>query len=321
MKKYLLPESGNDYKANLHCHSKISDGGLTPEELKKAYSEHGYSVLAYTDHGYFVPHNDLTDDNFLALNGYEVDVTDKNGKIHRTCHFVLIACDEDNTEQIIKFPSRYLPADIPVDCEYPYDQEVISKMMQKGRDAGFFVIYAHPNWSQERYPEYMAYHGMHAMEIVNYGSIAYGWDEVNDHVYEDMVRGGERIFCVATDDNHNWRPLDSRYSDSFGGFTVIRAEKLEYKTITDALLRGDLYASEAPLIRDLYIEDGKVTITTSPVDHIFFETSRRRADVRFAEPELLTEATFDIPDNVEYIRLIAVDEHGKKAFTNAYFLD
>ena len=37
MKKYLLPKCGNDYKANLHCHSTISDGKLTPEEIKEAY--------------------------------------------------------------------------------------------------------------------------------------------------------------------------------------------------------------------------------------------------------------------------------------------
>lgn len=50
MKKYLLPKSGSFYKANLHCHSTVSDGKLTPEELKKIYKEKGYSVIAYTDH-------------------------------------------------------------------------------------------------------------------------------------------------------------------------------------------------------------------------------------------------------------------------------
>ena len=34
MKKYLLPENSNFYKANLHCHTTISDGRLTPEEIE-----------------------------------------------------------------------------------------------------------------------------------------------------------------------------------------------------------------------------------------------------------------------------------------------
>ena len=37
MKKYLLPENGNFYKANLHCHTTVSDGNWTPEEVKKNY--------------------------------------------------------------------------------------------------------------------------------------------------------------------------------------------------------------------------------------------------------------------------------------------
>ena len=33
MKKYLVCKDGHYYKANLHTHSTLSDGHLTPEEL------------------------------------------------------------------------------------------------------------------------------------------------------------------------------------------------------------------------------------------------------------------------------------------------
>ena len=39
MKKYLLPEKGNYYKAELHIHTTVSDGTNTPEELKKLHKE------------------------------------------------------------------------------------------------------------------------------------------------------------------------------------------------------------------------------------------------------------------------------------------
>ena len=46
MKKYLLPESGNFYKANLHCHTTVSDGSMTPEEVKAHYMANaGLSVF------------------------------------------------------------------------------------------------------------------------------------------------------------------------------------------------------------------------------------------------------------------------------------
>ena len=40
--------------------------------MKEFYKAHGYSAIAFTDHEAFITHNDLTDDSFVALNGYEL---------------------------------------------------------------------------------------------------------------------------------------------------------------------------------------------------------------------------------------------------------
>ena len=37
MRKYLLPENGNFYKANLHCHTTVTDGELTPEVIFRRF--------------------------------------------------------------------------------------------------------------------------------------------------------------------------------------------------------------------------------------------------------------------------------------------
>jgi len=41
------------------------------------YMEQGYSIIAYTDHKILIPHNDLSDENFLALTSYEVSLSEK----------------------------------------------------------------------------------------------------------------------------------------------------------------------------------------------------------------------------------------------------
>ena len=38
MKKFLIPESGRFYKANLHAHTCQSDGSATPEEVKQVFA-------------------------------------------------------------------------------------------------------------------------------------------------------------------------------------------------------------------------------------------------------------------------------------------
>ena len=62
----FLPESGY-FKANLHCHTTLSDGAFTPEEIKAAYKAQGYSIVAFTDHRKYVHHTELNDESFLAL--------------------------------------------------------------------------------------------------------------------------------------------------------------------------------------------------------------------------------------------------------------
>ena len=92
----LLPREGNFYKANLHCHSVISDGRKTVEELKEFYKAHGYSVLAFTDHDVLLSHQDLTDDTFLALNGFEVECNEAlPSKDRKTAHICFVAGKPD----------------------------------------------------------------------------------------------------------------------------------------------------------------------------------------------------------------------------------
>ena len=344
MRKYLLSETGNFYKANLHCHTNISDGALSPETVKGAYMAHGYSIVAFTDHNALISHSDLTDKRFLALNGFEIDITEAkdipeiaNGsRDRRTCHICFVALDPDNITQPCFHREKYLSKhqkeiglqqkivfdERKPDYERVYSCEKISEVMKEGRDCGFFVTYNHPIWSLEDYNCYSRYEGMHAMEICNYGCIVDGFDDYNPKEYDDILRTGKRIFCIATDDNHNGHPFNSPRCDSFGGFTMIKAEKLEYKAVTDALIEGNFYASEGPEIKDLYFEDGKIYISCSPAKKIYFNTGKRRTGIEFAGNDApITEASFDVKPEDIYIRLTVEDENGLHANTNAYFVD
>lgn len=335
MKKHLLPETGNFYKTNLHTHSTFSDGRHTPEEIKEYYLEHGYSIISYTDHDVFITHNELTDENFLVLNGYELDVSQPSSKAspitknNKTCHMGFIALDPDMETPVCWHREKYIPPkamphkdkvkfdpNVP-DYERVYSPEGVSDMMRLGKENGFFVIYNHPTWSCEDYSDYIGYENMHGMEIVNYSCVCAGYPEYNERVYDDMLRAGKRIFCLATDDAHGKGGM-------CGGYIMIKADKLEYKTVTDALMKGNFYSSEAPEIKSLYIEDGKVTITTSEAAEIRFNTGIRKSTRFIANNgEALTEATYELPTDRDpyYFRVTVTDKNGKFAYTNAYFTD
>lgn len=327
MKKILLSQDKNYYKANLHCHSTVSDGRKTPEELKEMYRERGYSIIAYTDHNILLDHSDLNDDTFLALNGMELDISEEKAweDYPKCCHLCYIALEEDNLMQICynsetHLYSPELKKNICYDKTKPdyirkYTHECINDMIKQGRENGFFVTYNHPAWSLEALNEYGGYRGMNAMEICNYGCVEAGYTDYNEKEYDDMLRGGEKIFCVATDDNHNGR------QDSFGGFTVINADKLDYRTITKALENGDFYASQGPKIYELWYENGKIGIKCSEAASVRINTGVRRCSVVYAEDgKPVTEAEFDVLDKDNYVRITVTDFTGKHANTNAYFV-
>ena len=336
MRKYLLPEGGNFYKANLHCHTVLSDGKKTPEEVKELYKEKGYSVVAYTDHDIMVTHDELTDDEFLALHGFEMEVNPKpteGNPYEKTCHVCYIGIDKDNVTQPMWHKTKYRFGNAPKyehlvkidetepDFEREYTPERISEMMKIGREKGFFVTYNHPTWSMENFNDYIHYDGMHAFEIMN-GCLAFGWDEYNSHEYDDFLRGGKRIYCIGADDNHNYAAPDSHFFDSFHAFTMIKADNLEYNTITKALVDGNFYASEGPEITELYWENGEVHIKCSPADRIYCTFGIRRAGVIYRSLEApVTSATFPIPEEAVYFRFTVVDERGRRAFSNGYFID
>lgn len=341
MKKVLLPPCGDGfryYRANLHCHSTISDGRKTPQQLKDDYKAHGYQVLCLTDHEVYITHNDMTDSDFLMLNGVELDVSDKQSE--KTCHLCYVALDKNRDKTVCWHRSKYLWGNAATygdkvkfdeskpDFERFYTAEGVNAMIKEGVDNGFFVTYNHPTWSLESYPEYSTYHGMHAMEIINFGCVIEGYDDDNGHCYDDMLRGGERIFCIATDDNHNRGSDEDPKCSSYGGFTCIGAPALTYEAVAEALKNGCFYSSTGdykdvgPSILSLYYEDGKVVIDTSDAKSIALITSERYCRLTHApQGESVNHAEFEIPERIKWFRLTVTDNKGYKAYTNAYFCD
>ena len=156
MRTYLLPENGNLYKMNLHTHSTLSDGQLTPEELKKYYKAQGYSAVAFTDHRVCMPHPELTDAQFIALTGIELDfgAKDETGAWAHTTHFCGVSRDPLAK---LDYPKEPLP------LSYANVNAEIAKL----NAAGFITTVNHPVWSDMSTEDVLCLHGMHGIEVFN----------------------------------------------------------------------------------------------------------------------------------------------------------
>ena len=336
---HLLPEGGDFYKANLHCHSTISDGRRTPQELKDAYKAHGYSVLCITDHELLIDHSDLNDEDFLTLTGYEisVDAPGNDWQHKKVCHINLYSPRPDYTKYVCfpADPGAYYNAhmkeslreeDIPEErFEREYTPECISEIARIAHETGFLCSYNHPSWSLETAKEYCGYKGYDMMEIVNFGCTIDGFDEHNGHAYDEMLRAGRRLACSATDDNHNVHPWDDPMCDSFGGWVWLKLPALTYENVFEALRYGDFYAcAGGPTISELTLDTEKrqIRLVCSGAREIHLNNAGRATTCRRACPgELLTEQVFDLNGTEGYVRFDLTGPDGLRTYTRAYFLD
>ena len=329
MKIELIPESGKFYKVNLHCHTNISDGKQTPEEVKEYFKSRGYSAVCYTDHEVLIPHKDLCDGEFIALHGYEVaikqDITGSTGYFMPVYHFNMIAESQDNLNMPRFYKAnRSWPGNAKewaekygvydendLTKETVYDKEWISDYLSAVRDGGFLVTYNHPQWSLQNYTDYVGLRGLHAIEAINGGCWALN-DNTSIH-YEAMLRAGLDVVPVGGDDNHS-------AGGCCLGWTMIKAPELTYDALIKAYKAGDCYASEGPEILSLVIEDGEVVVKTSPAYTVVLMAESRACAAKRSASCDVTEARFPYrPETYgRYFRIEVRDAAGMKAFSRAY---
>ena len=124
---------------------------------------------------------------------------------------------------------------------------------------------------------------------------------------------------MAADDNHIAFPFEDPLSDSFGGFTMVKAPELTYGAVTEALLNGNFYSSMGPEIHGLSVEDGVLKVETSPVDKIFVMTQGRNCYREAAVPgQTISGGSFSLNGTEGYIRVQIRDREGRYACSNAY---
>ena len=333
--KYLISPQKKQYKANLHCHSVLSDGKLTPESLKELYKSHGYDILAITDHERPRCHQHLADPDFMMITGYESYIRPDQNAAYDSysdeVHLNLFARDPQNITMICYNEpyAKYLGRDhalheitAKAGSERPreYTREYIDEYIRTAKENGYIVAYNHPYWSMEDEAAIMAHEGCFSMEICNYGSYVMNGLEYCGALYDKLLYNGKRIFCHGADDNHNVYPADHPHCDSFGAFTMIMPEAFTYDGVINAMESGEMYASMGPLFKEVSIEGNKLHVECSEVSHIFlYNGGKRPGRLHAASGESLTSADFEIDKDARYIRVSIRDAQGRWADTRGFF--
>jgi len=279
------------YKGNTHAHSTQSDGRLSPEEVFETYHSAGYDFLALTDHWVLTDEQDYR--GMLVIPGVEYDFAFRTQVLHLVCLF--------RRAGDARGISRGMP-----------HQAVIDHVNR----AGGIVIAAHPAWSLNT-PAFLAsLNGVEISEVYNTMSDEpFNAPRGNSESLLDVTAANGKYYrLVASDDSHPYR------GEQCVSYIMVQAAALTVPAILEALRAGRFYATQGPEFHNISIEEGEITVETSPVSRITFCSNLYWVNDRCRTGQGLTREVYRIHPNERFVRVQITDQDGKKAWSSPIVL-
>ena len=282
-------------RGNLHCHSTLSDGEMTPDRVCAFYREAGYDFVCLSDH-------------FVERFGFPVADT----TAHRSDGLTTLLGAELHAGRIESGEIWHILAvGLPPDFARAGPEESGPDLAARALAAGAFVALAHPEWYGLTINDALSMpEGVHAVEAFNANARTEG-REGGAHLLDQMLNAGRRPGVVAVDDAHTYR------EDALGGWVMVRAEENAPEAILAALKAGAYYASTGPEIRQAAIEGRHLLVETSPVEQaaLLGQAARSKAIAgrgmtRFRLPLKKFAGS--------WARLVVRDAHGRRAWAQPF---
>jgi hypothetical protein len=301
MKNLPFDRPGRFWRGNLHTHSTVSDGALTPEQTCEFYRNAGYDFLAITDH-------------FTERSGFIVADT----RPYRTPDFTtLIGAELHTPATAFSTLWHILAVGLPLDFAPTPPDQTGPELAARALAAGAYVAAAHPAWYGLTEEEVLALGPVHAIETYNSTAIDHNDRPDSWYMLDLLLNRGHRYFGCAVDDAHFQPSRD----DALRGWVQVRSETLEPAALLAALKAGHYYSSTGPEIYDIRVIPGdRVIVRCSPASRIF--VTGYAWNTVFAYGSGITEAELSLEKfNGPFCRVTVRDEQDRRAWSNPIWFE
>lgn len=297
------------YKGNTHTHTLNSDGDSTPDDVVRWYREHGYQFLVLTDHNYLTSVDGLNalhgaDEQFLVIKGEEVTELFEGQSLHVNGLDVSERVEPQGGTSVVDVLQRNVDAIRHVDgvphINHPnFRWSITADELKQVKNNKLFEIYnGHPM-------------------VNNAGG---GGVPGLEEVWDAILTAGVRLYGIAVDDAHTFKDLGNPALAGPGrGWIVVRAAKLEARTLLEAVERGDFYASTGVELEDYQVTARAMTVTVMPTTY-----SKYRIQFVGEGGALLQEthdstATYTFTGRERYVRAKVIESNGAIAWCQPVF--
>jgi hypothetical protein len=235
------------YRGNTHAHTvRCGHADSEPEAVAGWYLDRGYHFLCLSEHNQFIDPATvkLPDDrrkDFILIPGQEIT----GERVHMTGLNV-----EKLVGHLVRGPNG----------------KVIQAYTDLTRQVGGAPIINHPNfmWAL-KISDIRPVRNCFLFELWN------GHPAVNnqgdatrpstERMWDALLTDGMVIYGVSSDDMHELKRLDRERSNPGRGWVMVRADELTPDAITDAMDRGDFYATNGVMLSEVELKDRTYAVT------------------------------------------------------------
>jgi hypothetical protein len=296
------------YKGNLHTHTINSDGDSSPDFVARWYKEHRYQFLVLTDHNFMTQPEPLNgvfgaEERFLLISGEEVTSRYDSKPVH------VNAFDIRATIAPV-FGGSVL--------------ETIQKNVDTIRGAGGMPSLNHPNFGWAVTPdELKQVTGLKLFEVYNghptVHNVGGGGVPGLEEMWDVVLTAGREIYGIAVDDAHRFQVFGPEHSNPGRGWVQVKAAQLTRPAITEAIGRGDFYASTGVELEDVTKLDNGLRIRIKQTSTFKYTTHFVGAGGKILATAIDQTAEYRLKPGERYVRARVTDSMGNMAWVQPVF--
>jgi hypothetical protein len=239
------------YKGNTHVHTLLcGHADSSPEAVTAWYHERGYNFLCLSEHNQFIDPatvtmpTDLRDD-FILIPSEEVT---GGNQAHSTAL---------NIDGVVD-PRLVQPSGAS-------KTQVIQAHVHGAEQQHGHLILNHPNFHYSNTAkDIRPVEGLHLFELHNgHPSVNNFGDDEHDSVeeiWDDLLTDGMLIYGVSSDDAHHFQKLGPEHSNPGRGWVMVQADSLTPDAISEAMYRGDFYATSGVMLRKASVDRRRISV-------------------------------------------------------------
>jgi len=242
------------YKGNTHTHTLLcGHADTSPEAVTQWYHERDYHFLCLSEHNQFidpasVKMPDGKREDFILIPGEEIT----GGLMAHTTALNIDGLVDPRLQQ-------------PVGAS---KSGVIQAHVHGTEKVNGRAILNHPNFHyMHTAADIRPVKGLHMLELYNgHPSVNNFGDENHvsvERLWDQLLSDGMLIYGVSSDDAHQFQKLGPKHSNPGRGWVMVRASALTADAITEAMYRGDFYATSGVILSRAESTGHRISVTVN----------------------------------------------------------